>query len=190
MRFLRSLSFLPCVLVACGGSVDDVSPVDAATDTALASDTAITPDTRPAGDTAPSDSTVSDGVADTATIDTAPRPDTGMLDVIINGEGLDAWEGKTITFVTVNDPTPSGITFVGKIVGGKVTASFPATMSKDVFGFFVDVWIDLGGDGACTTGTDPIYTHFVSNTFADPVVSTFKPGATTDKTDCTKVGMR
>ena len=76
------------------------------------------------------------------------------------------------------------------VAGCAVLASVCCICCLGLFGFFVDVWIDLGGDGACTTGTDPIYNHFVSNTFTDPIVSTFKPGATPDKTDCSKVGLR
>ena len=161
---------LCCCLLGCGGSVrdealvTDAAAVDSARDTAMA-----TPEAAP--------------------VDTSVTPmvDGGNTPLTITGEGLSAYEGRTIWFLVQNRVEPGLIAkSSGVIKGGMVIVTIPGAMPPDHFGVGLDVFVDYENDGACT-GMDPTWFDIVPTMWGSGTSFTFTPRPETARA-CADIG--
>jgi hypothetical protein len=92
--------------------------------------------------------------------------------MVVSSTTLGDYEGKLARFVVTSRVDGSLVTTgSGRIDKGAVSVRLVDAMSKSVFGVQLDVYVDLGEDGACN-GADPAWDQLVTNDFSKSEIDT------------------
>lgn len=88
------------------------------------------------------------------------------FDIVITGEGFEAHEGLEI-HLRVQDTFRGEVAAFGTVTveNGGFTARFDDVFDPDLFGLFLEYYVDTDGNGACDPDRDTVWTEFVNNSF-------------------------
>jgi len=171
---------LPVLLLGPGCSTsrtpDPVLANDAAHDNSTPVNDGPSPDTR-------NDGTIPDGVRD-AVIDTAVDNRVGYDDLIVRSNMMGKYEGNEVSARYQDNSGVFNVAESRTITGGAFEVRWPDAFSRDLFGVFVQIFVDRNSDDVCTSGVDAIWRVFGSNDFrsGEPLVITLDPS--TDQSTC------
>lgn len=158
------------------------------------SSTSTTSDGMPAdsGGSGSSDGSGGSGGSDTAGTGTSGTGDAGETGVGGSGGATDVpgFDGLVIYSSTMSDydgytvyvafdqnltPDSRSEDRSAVITSGAFEVVWEQGFSRDTFGSFVFLFVDLDGDATCTEGVDPVWSFYVNNTFSEgePLMAEF-----------------